>query len=160
VTRTEALLSGVKNLYIPMPSQKYFEEMLEKIDNKIETLPSKRIVAEEQRATISYFVDIFETLKTAVLQPYVAVSIAAMVAIVISAGNFFYSSESIQEKQINLSDVISKNAEIVNIDDSTGGINIYPSAFLNPISDPSEDEKLQINTTGTAKKDDKDQKLN
>ncbi len=158
----EKMVSSLKTLYIPSPSQNYFEKMLEDIDRKIEALPSHRIVPEYQKVSFKYLTDIFDALKTAFMHPYVAVALSAMITLVVIGGKFFSSPESIEEKQINLSDVISKSP--TNIDDGIeGGINIYSTASRDAISDPTEDEKLQINTTGTAKKEDpkdKNKKLN
>ncbi len=156
VVVVEKMLNSLKSLYIPSPSQKYFEEMLENIDRKIEILPSHRIIPEYQRVSFRYLTDIFDTLKTAVMHPYVAVALSAMITLIVVGGKFFSSPEAIEEKQINLSDVISKSPTTED-DQKEGGISIYTTAYKDLISDPKEDEKLQINTTGTAKKeDDKD----
>jgi len=149
----DRILSNLKALYIPSPSQKYFEEMLENIDRKIECLPSHRIIPEYQRVSFRYLADIFDTLKTAIMHPYVAVALSAMVTLVVVGGKFFSSPDVIEEKQINLSDVISKNPTDMD-NQKEGGINIYTTAYKDLISDPKEDEKLQINTTGTAKRED------
>ncbi len=161
VVTVEKMLSSLKMLYIPTPSQKYFEEMLENIDRKIEVLPSHRIVPEYQKISLKYLTDIFETFKTAIMHPYVAVALSATVTLVVVGGRFFSSPESIEEKQINLSDVISSTRPLNSDIDQTGSsINVYSTAYKDNISHPVEDEKLQINTTGTAKKEDKNKKLN
>lgn len=160
----QKLMENLKELYIPTPSQKYFEEMLENVDRKIEALPSHRIVPEFQKVSIRYLADIFDTLRAALMHPYVAVALSAMVTLIVVGGKFFYGPESIEEKQINLSDVIGSTRAVEDDNSLTGsGINVYSTAYKDAISDPSEDERLQIDTTGTAKKEDersKDKKLN
>ncbi len=160
----QKMMENLKELYIPTPSQKYFEEMLESVDRKIEALPSHRIVPEYQKVSIKYLADIFDTLRTALMHPYVAVALSAMVTLIVVGGKFFYGPQSIEEKQINLSDVIGSTNVIEDERDMTSsGINVYSTAYKDSISDPIEDERLQINTTGTAKKEDekdKNKKLN
>ena len=163
LVNVENMIGHLKDLYIPSPSQKYFEEMLENIDRKIEALPSHRIDPEYQKVKVGYLADLFDSLRTAIMHPYVAVALSAMVTLIVVGGKFFSSSQNIEEKQINLSDVISKSP--TNVDDQMeSGINVYSTAHRDDgISDPTDDERLQINTTGSAKKEDakdKNKKLN
>jgi len=88
----------------------------------------------------------------------------------------YYSHDNIEEKQISLSEVISKTNTAANgvvlpstdadrdrkngtmqIDAATAAREKYMNGS---ISDPKEDEKLELKTTGTAEVKNKNKKLN
>ncbi|MFH1222959.1 MAG: zf-HC2 domain-containing protein [Pseudomonadota bacterium] len=156
---THSIVESVKRLSVPMPNEKFFEVQLSKIDRAIEVLPSARM---ERKAQISsYFNGIMDTLRGTLFQPYAAISVSAMLVLLIIGGRFYSSKDSIEEKQINLSEVISRANAVAEINEESG-LKIDQTAKVSRqylkenIQDPFEDEKLQIKSTGTAADKDRD----
>jgi Putative zinc-finger len=142
------LLTQMHKLSVPMPNERFFQQQLYSIDRIIETLPSKRIAKVESGEVAGYFAGIFDVIRTTIMQPYAAIAVSAMVVLLVVGARFYSSKDSIEEKQINLSEVINKNNSVAD--------RIGPEK----ITDPSEDERIQMNSTGTAKKDTPDKKVN
>jgi len=149
VAKMEYMLEQMHKLSVPMPNEKFFQQQLYSIDRIVETLPSKRISSVESKEVVGYFSGIFDTVRATLLQPYAAIAISAMVTLLVVGARFYSSKDSIEEKQINLSEVINNSSSVAkSIRQSKG------------ITDPTEDERIQMNSTGTAKKEDKNKKLN
>lgn len=144
VLEIEHMLVQMHKLSVPMPNEKFFQQQLYSIDRIIDTLPSKRIASVESKEVAGYFSGIFDTLRQTLLQPYAAIAVSAMVALLVVGARFYSSKDSIEEKQINLSEVINNTSSIANSIHKTNGI-----------TDPIEEERIQLNSTGTAKKEDK-----
>jgi len=145
----EYLIHQMHKLSVPMPNEKFFQQQLYSIDVMIEALPSKRIAREESKEVVGYFAGMIDSIRTTLLQPYAAIAVSAMVAVLVIGAKFYSSKESIEEKQISLSEVINKTNSVADRLHRTNGI-----------ADPTEDERIQMNSTGTAKKEDKNKKLN
>ena len=159
VAQTETLLENLHRLSVPMPNEKYFQHQLYRIDRAVEALPSKRIAKVESKEIAGYFTGIFDTIRSTLMQPYAAIAVSAMVALLIIGGRFYSSKDSIEEKQINLSEVINNTRAVAGIENDND-FNVHQAKA---ITDPIEDERIQINSTGTAKKEDekdKNKKLN
>jgi hypothetical protein len=150
----ENMLEQMHKLYIPVPNEKYFQQQLYKIDNIIETLPSKRIIRVESKEVSGFFASLFDTMRSTLLQPYAAIAVSAMVVLLVIGARFYSSKESIEEKQINLSEVINNKRSIA---ESING-NEFSIHQAKNITTPIEDERIQMNTTGTAKEESKDKK--
>jgi hypothetical protein len=149
--RTQNILSSLKELSVHLPNETYFEEQLINIDAKVETLPSHRLARVEKREKFfTYIAGIIDAVKITIMQPQVAIASAALFALVIIGARFHYSPESIEERQINLSELLSRST-IVN----PGLNNIEGSNRIRVLSDsiskPEEDQKLHLQSTGTAK---------
>jgi len=177
---TDSVIANLKKLSIILPSEQYFQAQLNQIDAVIETLPSYKTSSAQRRERISDYVSgILDTLRVTILQPQAAIAVSALVALLIIGGKMYYTHDRIEEKQINLSEVISKTNAVAatGIDDkdrdhdrdrdskTTLKIDTATAArnrLRDNISDPKEDEKLEIKTTGSAenKDRDRDKKLN
>ncbi len=177
IMTTDAIIANLKKLSIVLPSEQYFEAQLNRIDAVIETLPSHKTAVAQGREKISNYVSgLLDTLRVTILQPQAAIAVSALVALLIIGGKMYYTHDRIEEKQINLSEVISKtNAVATGIDDKDRDHDRDSKTTLkidtatatrnrlrDNISDPKEDEKLEIKTTGSAENKDKDRdkKLN
>jgi len=144
IAKMEYMMVQMHKLSVPMPNEKFFQQQLYSIDCIIETLPSKRIASVESKEVSGYFTGIFDVIRTTLLQPYAAITISAMVTLLVVGARFYSSKDSIEEKQINLSEVINNSSSVArNIRQAKG------------ITDPTEDERLQMNSTGTAKEESK-----
>lgn len=145
MAKIKTLMSTLKELSVHLPNEKYFEEQLSSIDAKIEQLPSHRLVRSQKVEKIaSYIAAVIDTLKVTIMQPQVAIASAALFALIIIGAKFHYSPESIEERQINLSEVLNKSTVFA------AGLGKTDS-----ISHPEDDQKLEIHSTGTAKVIDK-----
>jgi hypothetical protein len=145
ILKTKTIMSTLKELSVHLPNEKYFEEQLSSIDARIEELPSHRIARSQKTGKIaSYIVGMIDTLRATIMLPQVAIASAALFALIIIGARFHYSPESIEERQINLSEVLNKN-------------NVFATNLskTDSISHPEEDQKLEIRSTGTAKVIDK-----
>ncbi len=153
----ENMFTQMHKLYVPVPNEKFFQQQLYRIDSIIETLPSKRIIRVESKEVKGVFAGIFEMMRTTLLQPYAAIAVSAMVVLLVVGARFYSSKDSIEEKQINLSEVINNKSFPSDING-----NDFSVHQARNITTPIEDERIQINTTGTAKEDkkDKDRKIN
>ena len=173
----DMVIANLKKLSVILPSEQYFEAQLNEIDAVIETLPSYKTASAQRREKISDYVSgMLNTLRVTILQPQTAIAVSALVALLIIGGKMYYTRDRIEEKQINLSEVISKtNAVATGIDDKDHDRDRDSKTTLkidtatatrnrlrDNISDPREDEKLEIKTTGSAenKDHDRDRKLN
>ncbi|MEI6092114.1 MAG: zf-HC2 domain-containing protein [bacterium] len=176
---TEKMMESLKRFSVPLPNEQYFEAQLNKIDAAIELLPSPRIAKSQQREKISnYVISIFDTIRITILQPQAAIAVSALVALLIIGGRMYYRQDSIEERQINLSEVINKTNSIasrakfgaeddhdrdrdhkttIKIDTATAS---RSKLLRDNISDPREDEKLEIKASGTAEVKNKNKKLN
>ena len=148
VIKMENMMVQMHKLSVPMPNERFFQQQLYSIDRIVETLPSKRIASVEPKEVVGYFAGIFDTVRTTLLQPYAAIAVSAMVVLLVVGARFYSSKESIEEKQINLSEVINRSDSVAD--------RIGPEK----ITDPAEDDRIQMNSTGTAKKDTPDKKIN
>lgn len=145
---TRTIMSAVKNLSVPLPNEQFFAEQLQSIDAKIEELPSHRLaVSEKKEKILSYISGILDTFRVTIMQPQVAIATSAFIALMIIGGRFYHSPESIEEKQINLSEVLNRST-IVAARPFTTAKHRYTG---DSISHPDEDSKLEIHSTGTAK---------
>jgi len=145
---TKSIIENLNRLSVPMPNEKFFEEQLHKIDRAIEFSHSSKM--ERHKEVRGYFTGIMDTLRVTLLQPYAAISISAMVALLIIGGKFYSSKDNIEEKQINLSDLINRANTVTSINEENG---LRVTQIKEGIQDPSEDERLQLKTTGSAKCD-------
>jgi hypothetical protein len=150
----ENMFEQMHKLSVPMPNEKYFQYQLNKIDNIIDKLPSKRIIRVESKEVTGFFAGLFDTMRSTLLQPYAAIAVSAMVVLLIVGAKFYSSKESIEEKQINLSEVINNKRSVA---ESING-NDFSVHQAKNITSPIEDERLQINTTGSAKEESKKDK--
>lgn len=175
VKTTEKMMNNLKRFSVPLPNEQYFEEQLNKIDAAIDLLPSPRIAKSRQTEKISnYILSIVDTIRVTILQPQAAIAVSALVALLIIGGRMYYSQDSIEERQINLSEVINKTSSVASsiqmegdhdrdskttlqIDTATAS---RSRMLRENISDPKEDEKLELKTSGTAEAKIKNKKLN
>ncbi|MCX6112111.1 MAG: zf-HC2 domain-containing protein [Proteobacteria bacterium] len=179
IKATERIITNLKRLSMPLPSEQYFNAQLKRIDAAIEMLPAHRTARAERRERItSYVADILNTFRVTIMQPQAAIAVSALVAILIIGGRMYYRQDRIEERQINLSEVMSKTNAVatginpdrdrdrdrdrdskttLQIDTATATRNKY---MKENISDPREDEKLELKTTGTAEIKNKNKKLN
>ncbi len=165
VERTKGLLSTLKELSVHLPNEQYFEQQLGTIDSKIEELPSHRLARPERKEQIlTYIAGIIDTFKVTVMQPQVAIAGAALFALIIIGAKIHYSPESIEERQINLAEVLNRTNVLATKSNNAGfsnevesGLNIYNATaarekyLRDSISHPEDDQKLQLRSTGTAK---------
>jgi len=152
------MVEEMHHLSVALPNEKFFQQQLFRIDTIIETLPTKRVARVESREIAGYFTGIFESFRSTLLQPYAALAVSAMVILLVVGARFYSSRESIEEKQINLSEVINNTRSVAegNLENE---FNVHQAKL---ITSPAEDERIQMRSTGSAKADkkDKNKKIN
>ena len=147
---TNNIMEQLHKLNVPMPNEKYFQQQLQRIDLAIEALPSHRVSRVENKDISSYFAGIFDSIKNTLLQPYAALAVSAMVIMLIVGGQMYSGKDSIEEKQINLSEIIRSTNVAVGTGDELNNFSVHQAKA---ISDPVEDEHMSIKNVGTAEKE-------
>lgn len=165
------IVEAVHELSVPLPSEKYFDGLLARIDNAIEVMPSPRLAEKEHNGLISGFFSTLSVVKSFVFQPYVAIATTATLVALIIGGRMLFNDGFVFDRQSNLSGILNSasndaDAEIrketepyIDTDLNQQTANMFKYFHRNNtedkdtayyLTDPSFDEKMYIKKRGTA----------